>query len=120
MDGHHLRELHGPKVLSPPATRCARITGAETDQPHGLLHRRHADGDDPGLAGGEGRHALRSATFMVSLQDFSEVGDTAVFLGEPHIDFVEQDMLQRGYLDSRQMSTMFNLLRSNDLIWSTW
>ena len=58
------------------------------------------------------------ATFMVSLLDFSRVGDTAVFLGEDHVDFVEQQMLERGYLDSREMSNMFNLLRSNDLIWS--
>ena len=59
-----------------------------------------------------------AATFIVSLQDFSKVGDTAVFLGEPAIDFVEQQMMERGYLDSREMSNMFNLLRSNDLIWS--
>jgi polyhydroxyalkanoate synthase len=59
-----------------------------------------------------------SATFMVSLQDFSKVGDTAIFLDEPAVDFVEQQMLERGYLDSREMSNMFNLLRSNDLIWS--
>jgi polyhydroxyalkanoate synthase len=58
------------------------------------------------------------ATFMVSLLDFSRVGDTAVFLGEDSIDFIEQQMLERGYLDSREMSNMFNLLRSNDLIWS--
>ncbi|MBV9250702.1 MAG: class I poly(R)-hydroxyalkanoic acid synthase [Acetobacteraceae bacterium] len=61
---------------------------------------------------------FRSATFMVSLQDFSKVGDTAVFLGEPTVDFIEQQMMERGYLDSREMSNMFNLLRSNDLIWS--
>ena len=59
-----------------------------------------------------------AVTFMVSLQDFSKVGDTAVFLGEPTIDFMEQQMMERGYLDSREMSNMFNLLRSNDLIWS--
>jgi polyhydroxyalkanoate synthase len=59
-----------------------------------------------------------SATFMVSLQDFSRVGDTAIFMGEPGIDFIEQQMMQRGYLDSREMSNMFNLLRSNDLIWA--
>lgn len=28
-------------------------------------------------------------------------------------------MLERGYLDSRDMANMFNLLRSNDLIWNT-
>ena len=59
--------------------------------------------------------AARGAeTFIVSLQDFSRVGDTAVFLGESHVDFIEQQMLERGYLDSREMSNVFNLLRSND------
>ena len=61
---------------------------------------------------------FNSATFMVSLQDFAKVGDTALFLGEGSVDFIEQQMLKRGYLDSREMSDMFNLLRSNDLIWS--
>jgi len=60
------------------------------------------------------------ATFMVSLQDFSEVGDTAVFMDEPQIEFMERRMLERGYLDSRDMAKMFNLLRSNDLIWNTF
>ncbi len=59
-----------------------------------------------------------SASFMVSLQDFREVGDTALFMGEGTLDLVERQMLERGYLDSREMSNMFNLLRSNDLIWS--
>jgi polyhydroxyalkanoate synthase len=65
-----------------------------------------------------GDKRFNSATFMVSLQDFSKVGDTSVFLGEDKIDFIEQQMMERGYLDSREMSNMFNLLRSNDLIWA--
>jgi polyhydroxyalkanoate synthase len=59
-----------------------------------------------------------AATFIVSLQDFTKVGDSAVFSDEPGVNLVEQQMLERGYLDSREMSNMFNLLRSNDLIWS--
>ena len=66
----------------------------------------------------QGDERFRSATFMVSLQDFTKVGDTAVFLGDSTVDFIEQQMMERGYLDSREMSNMFNLLRSNDLIWS--
>jgi polyhydroxyalkanoate synthase len=31
---------------------------------------------------------------------------------------MEQQMMERGYLDNRKMANMFNLLRSNDLIWS--
>jgi polyhydroxyalkanoate synthase len=66
-----------------------------------------------------GDRRFNAATFMVSLQDFSTVGDTAVFLGESaSVDFIEQQMMERGYLDSRELSNMFNLLRSNDLIWS--
>jgi len=66
----------------------------------------------------KGDDRFNTATFMVSLQDFSKVGDTALFLGDETIDFIEQQMMERGYLDSREMSNMFNLLRSNDLIWS--
>ncbi|WP_211103981.1 PHA/PHB synthase family protein [Skermanella pratensis] len=66
----------------------------------------------------KGDKRFGAATFMVSMQDFSRVGDTAFFMDEPQIDFIEQQMMERGYLDSREMANMFNLLRSNDLIWS--
>src|SRR4051794_7956941 len=66
----------------------------------------------------KGDDRFNAATFIVSLQDFSRVGDTAVFSDEPAVNLIEQQMMERGYLDSREMSNMFNLLRSNDLIWS--
>ena len=66
----------------------------------------------------KGDERFNSASFMVSLQDFSRVGDTAVFMDEPALDLIEQQMMERGYLDSREMANMFNLLRSNDLIWA--
>jgi len=66
----------------------------------------------------KGDERFGAVTFMVSLQDFSRVGDTAVFMGDESIGLVEQQMMERGYLDSREMSNMFNLLRSNDLIWA--
>lgn len=69
-------------------------------------------------AKGEGEERINSASFMVSLQDFSRVGETAVFMDEPGLDLIEQQMMDRGYLDSREMSNMFSLLRSNDLIWA--
>ena len=68
--------------------------------------------------GARNDHRINAATFIVSLQDFSHVGDTALFMGEGRVDFIEEQMMQRGYLDSREMSNMFNLLRANDLIWS--
>ena len=70
------------------------------------------------LAAGGDENPFGACTFMVSLQDFAEVGDTAVFMDEPQVEFMEQQMMERGYLDNRKMANMFNLLRSNDLIWS--
>src|ERR671929_434471 len=72
----------------------------------------------PWLAAGDDENPFGPPTFMVALHDFSEVGDTEVFIDEPQIEFMEQQMLERGYLDNRKMANMFNLLRSNDLIWS--
>ncbi|HET8844524.1 MAG TPA: class I poly(R)-hydroxyalkanoic acid synthase [Ktedonobacteraceae bacterium] len=66
----------------------------------------------------KGDETINSATFLVSLLDFSEAGDTSVFMDEPQIKYIEEQMMQRGYLDSHAMATMFNMLRANDLIWS--
>ena len=66
----------------------------------------------------KGEERFRSASFMVSLQDFARVGDTAVFMDEEGLELIEQQMMERGYLDSSEMSNMFSLLRSNDLIWA--
>jgi polyhydroxyalkanoate synthase len=65
-----------------------------------------------------GDDTVNAATFLVSLLDFSEVGDTGVFMDEPQVEYVERQMMQCGYLDCRSMATMFNMLRANDLIWS--
>jgi polyhydroxyalkanoate synthase len=70
------------------------------------------------LAAGGDENPFQASTFMVALQDFTDVGETAVFIDEPQVEFMEQQMMERGYLDNRKMANMFNLLRSNDLIWS--
>ncbi len=57
-------------------------------------------------------------TFMVSLQDYSEVGSTETFMDEPQVEAMEMQMMERGYLDDRKVANMFNLLRSSDLIWA--
>lgn len=67
----------------------------------------------------KGDDRFNAVTFMVSLQDFSEVGDSAVFFDDDSIAYIENQMMERGYLDSRHMTDMFSLLRANDLIWST-
>ena len=41
-----------------------------------------------------------------------------LFINESQVSFLEETMAQQGYLDASQMMSAFQLLRSNDLIWS--
>jgi polyhydroxyalkanoate synthase subunit PhaC len=66
----------------------------------------------------KGDDTVNIAAFFVSLLDFTEVGDTEVFIDEPQLNYIEEQMMERGYLDNRSMASMFNMLRANDLIWS--
>ncbi len=59
-----------------------------------------------------------SATFFVSLLDFSIPGELGVFIDEPQIENLERRMNERGYLEGSEMAATFNMLRANDLIWS--
>jgi polyhydroxyalkanoate synthase len=59
-----------------------------------------------------------SATFFVTLIDFTDPGDLGVFVDEDQLTVLEQEMHDKGYHDGREMALTFNLLRSNDLIWS--
>ena len=61
---------------------------------------------------------IASATYFVSLVDFTDVGDMAVFIDEEQLAALEKRMKERGYLDAQDMATSFNMLRANDLIWS--
>ncbi|MBE7423485.1 MAG: class I poly(R)-hydroxyalkanoic acid synthase [Zoogloeaceae bacterium] len=59
-----------------------------------------------------------SATFFVALLDFSIPGELGVFIDEQQVASLEKKMQERGYLEGSEMGTTFNMLRSNDLIWS--
>jgi len=59
-----------------------------------------------------------SATFFVSLLDFSIPGELGVFIDEKQVQNLERRMNERGYLEGSEMAGTFNMLRSNDLIWS--
>ena len=60
---------------------------------------------------------IKATTFFAAQLDFEEAGDLLVFTDEDHIQMVESKM-QGGYLEGKEMANTFNLLRSNDLIWS--
>ena len=62
---------------------------------------------------------IKSATFFTAQADFEEAGDLLLFTDEAQLDALEQQMdAAGGVLEGRAMATTFNMLRSNDLIWS--
>jgi len=61
---------------------------------------------------------VASATYFVTLVDFTDVGDMAVFIDNEQLALLERRMRERGYLEAQDMATSFNMLRANDLIWS--
>ncbi|HSS65157.1 MAG TPA: alpha/beta fold hydrolase [Gammaproteobacteria bacterium] len=66
----------------------------------------------------DGDERLKSLTLLTTQLDFTEAGELMLFVNEGQINFLESLMWNQGYLDSKHMGGAFQLLRSNDLIWS--
>ena len=66
----------------------------------------------------KGDDRIKTATFFVTMMDFAEAGELGVFIDEEQLQALEEKMNKRGYLEGSEMSTTFNMLRANDLIWS--
>jgi polyhydroxyalkanoate synthase len=64
------------------------------------------------------RVRVSSATFFAAQVDFTHAGDLLVFVDENQISALERDMQSTGVLEGSKMAMAFNMLRSNDLIWS--
>lgn len=62
---------------------------------------------------------VKSATFFAAQADFSEAGELKVFIDEEQLDDLSKEIdASGGYLEGTSMANTFNMLRSNDLIWS--
>jgi polyhydroxyalkanoate synthase len=59
-----------------------------------------------------------SLTLLASQVDFTEPGELQLFINESQLAFLDSVMWKQGYLDTTQMGGAFQMLRSNDLIWS--
>ena len=66
----------------------------------------------------DGDKRLKSVSLLAAQADFTEAGELTLFINESQVEFLEDVMWRQGYLASNQMAGAFQLLRSNDLIWS--
>ena len=66
----------------------------------------------------ERRQRVMSATLLTAQVDFTHAGDLLVFVDENQISALEQEMQANGVLEGSKMAMSFNMLCSNDLIWS--
>jgi len=66
-----------------------------------------------------GDKRVKAATLLSAVTDFSEAGPLSVFVDEEHLGQIEKLMRDGGGDARKAMTATFNMLRANDLIWST-
>ncbi|HHZ07910.1 MAG TPA: alpha/beta fold hydrolase [Rhizobiales bacterium] len=66
----------------------------------------------------DGDERLQSVSLFAAQVDFEEPGELGLFIDESQVTLIEDMMWQEGYLDQRRMAGAFQMIRSQDLVWS--
>jgi polyhydroxyalkanoate synthase len=66
----------------------------------------------------KGDERIKAITYLTTMVDFANSGDLCLFIDEEHLEKIDKQMQKHGVLEGDDMSTIFSILRANDLIWS--
>lgn len=95
-----------------------RATGSEKVNTVGFCIGGSLLASSLGYMAAKGDHRVNATTFLTTQVDFEKAGDLCVYVDEEQVKWIEERMKEHGYLPGSRMADAFNLLRSNDLIWS--
>jgi polyhydroxyalkanoate synthase len=68
--------------------------------------------------GRDGDDRLASLSLFAAQTDFSEAGELQLFITEDQLSFLADVIETQGFLSSTQMGSAFQMLQSNELVWS--
>jgi polyhydroxyalkanoate synthase len=63
-------------------------------------------------------NTVSSATFLTTLVNFEEPGELGIFIDDKEVPKLIKQAKDEGVMQGKNLSMTFNMLRSNDLIWS--
>ncbi len=63
-------------------------------------------------------HRLKSITLFATQVDFKDAGELLLFIDSSELNYIDDIMWEKGYLEGQQMAGTFSMLQSVDLIWS--
>lgn len=72
------------------------------------------------LAARKQQERVGSATLIGSLVDFSDMKEWSAFVTESQVDALDAHLDDKGYIDKVELQRLFSMMRSNDLIWSSY
>lgn len=61
---------------------------------------------------------VQSLTLIAAQTDFEDAGELKLFIDDSQLALLEDMMWEHGTLEANQMAGAFDLMRSNDLVWS--